>query len=299
MKKPALGRGLEALLGDAKSVFQPVEGAGNLLRYLPVDQLKPGPFQPRRDFDPEKLAELAESVRAQGIVQPIVVRQDPSETAIYQIIAGERRWRAAKIAELHEVPVVVRDVDDQAVLAIGLIENIQRQDLNPLEEAEALRRLQVEFGMTHQQIADVVGKSRATVTNMLRISDVSDEVKSFLREGKLDMGHARALLTLHARDQKALAQRIVSDDLSVRATEAMARKMAEAALPDENPQGRTVKVKRDADTLRLEHRLSLYLGAEVQLQAGKQGSGRIVIQYAGLDELQGILERMGEPGDVV
>jgi ParB family chromosome partitioning protein len=153
--------------------------------------------------------------------------------------------------------------------------------------------------MTHQQIADVVGKSRATVTNMLRISDVSDEVKSFLREGKLDMGHARALLTLHARDQKALAQRIVSDDLSVRATEAMARKMAEAALPDENPQGRTAKVKRDADTLRLEHRLSLYLGAEVQLQAGKQGSGRIVIQYAGLDELQGILERMGEPGDVV
>lgn len=297
MKKPALGRGLEALLGDAKSVFQPVEGAGHL-KYLSSEQLKPGPFQPRRDFDPDKLGELVESIKAQGIVQPIVVRPDTSQASMYQIIAGERRWRAAKMAGLGEVPVVIRDVDDQAVLAIGLIENIQRQDLNPLEECEALRRLQVEFGMTHQQIADIVGKSRASVTNLLRINEVSEEVKNWMREGKLDMGHARALLTLEENQQNKLAQHIVNDGLSVRATESMARKWLETG-DTAKTQARAERQKRDADTLRLEQRLSLYLGTEVQLQSGKQGQGKMIVHFSGLDQLQGILERIGEPGDAV
>ena len=214
-KKRGLGRGLSELLGDVVSA--PVQEKSQDVQTLPIEFLQRGKYQPRKDMDPEKLKELSDSIAAQGIIQPIIVRKIAAEK--YEIIAGERRWRAAQLADLQEVPVLVKDLDDRSVMAIALIENIQREDLNALEEAEALHRLLDEFELTHQQIAESIGKSRATVTNLLRLLDLANEVKSMLSRGQLEMGHARALLGLEESKQVEIANKAVKQNLSVRAVE--------------------------------------------------------------------------------
>jgi ParB family chromosome partitioning protein len=279
-KKRGLGRGLEALLGPT----DPVAQAGETLRVVPVESISASPYQPRKDFDPARLQELADSISAQGVVQPILVRSNGSFD--YEIIAGERRWRAAQLAGLRDVPVIVRDVADQAAMAIALIENIQREDLNPLEEAEALRRLSADFGLTHQQIADAVGKSRATVTNLLRLNELHPEVKALLTGGSLEMGHARAILALPSDRQGAVAQRVASKQLTVRATETLVRRLLSA------PQAQPVAARQDPDIAALSTRLGETFGAHVQIQQGRKGTGKLIISYASLDHLQGILDRL-------
>ncbi len=277
MAKRGLGRGLDALLGEV-STKEPV-AASNV---LPIEYLQRGKFQPRKDMNPEKLQELSDSIKAQGIIQPIVVRKLAPDK--YEIVAGERRWRAAQLAGLQEVPVVVKDIDDRATMAIALIENIQRQDLNPLEEAEALRRLLDEFNMTHQQIADAVGKSRVTVTNLLRLMELQPEVKKLLIAGQLEMGHARALLALEGLKQVAAAQKIAKEGLTVR----MAEKLVKDAQSEAKPQ-KTKTV--DTDTARLQNELTAKLGAKVHIEHKPNGTGKMVISYASLEELDGILEQ--------
>jgi ParB family transcriptional regulator, chromosome partitioning protein len=277
--KRGLGRGLDALLGDVAAAKE----ASNPSHTLPIEHLQRGKFQPRKDMNPEKLQELADSIKAQGIIQPIVVRKIDQDK--YEIVAGERRWRAAQLAGLQQVPVVIKDIDDRATMAIALIENIQRQDLNPLEEAEALRRLLDEFTMTHQQIADAVGKSRVTVTNLLRLMELHPEVKKLLINGQLEMGHARALLSLDAGKQVAAAQKIAREGLTVR----MAEKLVKDAQTEPKPQ----KTKTiDYDTLRLQNELTAKLGAKVVIEHKENGAGKLVIAYASLEELDGILEQI-------
>lgn len=281
-KKRGLGRGLDALLGSASA--SPEDGSsaeGGDLRNLPVDLLQRGRYQPRLDMRPETLQELADSIRAQGVVQPIVVRPI-AEAGRYEIIAGERRWRAAQLAGLHEIPAVVRDVPDQAAMAMALIENIQREELNPMEEAGALQRLVDEFELTHQQAADAVGRSRAAVSNLLRLLSLHPEVRELVEHGELEMGHARALLAVAGAPQLQAARQVVSRGLSVRETEALVRRLAQppAPTPDKRP---------DPDVRRLQQDLGERLGARVQLQAGSKGAGRLVIHYNSLDELDGIL----------
>jgi ParB family chromosome partitioning protein len=234
-------------------------------------------------MNPEKLQELADSIKAQGVIQPIVVRKLGQDK--YEIVAGERRWRASQLAGLQQIPVVIKDIDDRATMAIALIENIQRQDLNPLEEAEALRRLLDEFTMTHQQIADAVGKSRVTVTNLLRLMDLHPEVKKLLISGQLEMGHARALLSLDAVKQVAAAQKIAREGLTVR----MAEKLVKDAQTESKPQ-KTKTV--DHDTLRLQNELTAKLGAKVVIEHKDNGAGKLVIAYSSLEELDGILEQI-------
>lgn len=274
--KRGLGRGLDALLGDV-SPKEPVAPSHT----LPIEFLQRGKFQPRKDMNPEKLQELADSIRAQGIIQPIVVRGIGEDK--YEIVAGERRWRAAQLAGLQQVPVVVKDIDDRATMAVALIENIQRQDLNPLEEAEALRRLLDEYGMTHQQLADAVGKSRVTVTNLLRLMDLHTEVKKLVLNGQLEMGHARALLSLDAAKQIAAAQKIAREGLSVRMAEKLVRDL------QAEPKPQKIKVA-DKDTLRLQDELTARLGAKVVIEHKDNGKGKLVIAYSSLEELDGILE---------
>ncbi|MEQ1557800.1 MAG: ParB/RepB/Spo0J family partition protein [Methyloglobulus sp.] len=276
--KRGLGRGLDALLGDV-SPKEPV----NPTHTLPIEYLQRGKFQPRKDMNPEKLQELADSIKAQGIIQPIVIRSIGVDK--YEIVAGERRWRAAQLAGLQQVPVVVKDIDDRATMAIALIENIQRQDLNPLEEAEALRRLLDEYAMTHQQLADAVGKSRVTVTNLLRLMDLQPEVKKLLISGQLEMGHARALLSLEAGKQIAAAQKIAREGLTVRAAE----KIVKDAQTE--PKAQLPRVI-DKDTLRLQDQLTAKLGAKVMIDHKESGAGKVVINYASLEELDGILEHL-------
>ncbi len=274
-----LGRGLDALLGDVAVAKESTSPSHT----LPIEHLQRGKFQPRKDMNPEKLQELADSIKAQGIIQPIVVRKLAQDK--YEIVAGERRWRAAQLAGLQQVPVVVKDIDDRATMAIALIENIQRQDLNPLEEAEALRRLLDEFTMTHQQIADAVGKSRVTITNLLRLMDLQPEVKKLLVGGQLEMGHARALLSLDAVKQVAAAQKIAREGLTVR----MAEKLVKDAQSEPKPQ----KTKAiDHDTLRLQNELTAKLGAKVVIDHKDNGAGKLVIAYSSLEELDGILEQI-------
>jgi ParB family transcriptional regulator, chromosome partitioning protein len=278
--KRGLGRGLDALLGDvsAKEVV-------NSTHTLPIELLQRGKFQPRKDMNPEKLQELADSIKAQGVIQPIVVRKIGQDK--YEIVAGERRWRASQLVGLQQIPVVIKDIDDRATMAIALIENIQRQDLNPLEEAEALRRLLDEFTMTHQQIADAVGKSRVTVTNLLRLMDLHPEVKKLLISGQLEMGHARALLSLDAVKQVAAAQKIAREGLTVR----MAEKLVKDAQTEPKPQ----KTKAiDHDTLRLQNELTAKLGAKVVIEHKDNGAGKLVIAYSSLEELDGILEQISK-----
>jgi ParB family transcriptional regulator, chromosome partitioning protein len=276
--KRGLGRGLDALLGDV-SAKEVVSSSHT----LPIEYLQRGKFQPRKDMNPEKLQELADSIKAQGVIQPIVVRKIGQDK--YEIVAGERRWRASQLAGLQQIPVVIKDIDDRATMAIALIENIQRQDLNPLEEAEALRRLLDEFTMTHQQIADAVGKSRVTVTNLLRLMDLHPEVKKLLISGQLEMGHARALLSLDGPKQVAAAQKIAKEGLTVR----MAEKLVKDAQTESKPQ-KTKAV--DNDTLRLQDELTAKLGAKVVIEHKDNGAGKLVIAYASLEELDGILEQI-------
>ncbi|OGA39497.1 MAG: chromosome partitioning protein ParB [Betaproteobacteria bacterium RIFCSPLOWO2_12_FULL_62_13] len=280
VKMRGLGRGLDALLGgDDERV-----AAEEQLRSLPIDSVQPGKYQPRTRMDQEALGELAESIRAQGIMQPILVR--PLVDGRYEIIAGERRWRAARIAGLGTVPALVRDVPDRQALAVSLIENIQRENLNPLEEATGIQRLIQEFGMTHAEAAQALGRSRSGVTNLLRLLDLAPPVRELLAQGRLDMGHARALLTLPVARQVALAREAVAKQLSVRDVE----RRASAALK-QAPPARRAHV--DRDIARLEEDLSDRLGTTVQIRVGaKQGSGRLIISYRSLDQLDALLARL-------
>ncbi|MFP5348629.1 MAG: ParB/RepB/Spo0J family partition protein [Gammaproteobacteria bacterium] len=280
-KKPRLGRGLDALLGGS---YQPAPEKEEL-KHLPVDMLQRGKYQPRTHMDSAALDELAASIKAQGVVQPIVVR--PLAAGGYEIIAGERRWRAAQRAGLETVPAVVRNIPDEAAIAIALIENIQRENLNPVEEANALQRLIDEFGMTHQRVAEAVGRSRAAVTNLLRLLTLNDDARKMLEEGKMDMGHARALLSLPASQQSQIAHQVIERGLSVRDTENLVRRLLER--PATRKSG---GAHMDPDIRELQSKLSDKLGAKVRIQHGSGGSGRLSIEYHSLDELEGILSRI-------
>ena len=304
IRKGGLGRGLDALLGAARSLpaqtpaatpaatpATPADGeeaqADGLLRRLPVDLVGRGRWQPRLDIDAGALEELAASIRAQGVVQPIVVRA--LDDGRYEIIAGERRWRAAQLAGLTEIPALVREVPDHAALAIALIENIQREDLNPLEEALALRRLIDEYDLTHQAVADAIGRSRAAVSNLLRLLELAPEARELLRSGRIEMGHARALLTLPSALQVEAARQVALRGLNVRETEALARRLSGTTAAAGHPQAAP-----DPDVRRLQDRLSSRLGARVQLRHGNGGKGSLVIHYNTLDELDGIIAHFGQ-----
>jgi ParB family chromosome partitioning protein len=302
-KKPVMGRGLEALLGQMTRRPEPAPGApaepaapaklpGDELANLPLDLLQRGKYQPRVDMRQESLQELADSIKAQGVVQPIVVRPvdgaAPGASQRYEIIAGERRWRAAQIAGLPTMPAVIRRVPDEAAIAMALIENIQREDLNPLEEARALERLISEFGVTHQQAADAVGRSRAAVSNLLRLLELAPEVTALLEKRELEMGHARALLGLTQRRQQAEVGTLVAKKgLSVRDTENMVR----AILTKASGGGGAGKEAKplDPNIQKLQDDLSEKLGATVQIQHTGSGKGKVVVSYHSLDELDGIL----------
>ena len=278
-KRPRLGRGLDALFGDGQRP-DTLSASPDAIRTLPIERLQRGRYQPRTHMEPEALNALADSIRAQGIVQPILVRE---VTGGFEIIAGERRWRAAQIAGLAEVPVIVRDIPDQAAMAVALIENIQREDLNPLEEAAGLKRLQEEFGLTHDEIAAHVGRSRAAVTNLLRLLGLAPEVRELLETGRLEMGHGRALLGIaDASAQAALAREVAAQGLSVRETERRVQRHGRPTPPKAAP---------DPDVETLERRLTETLGARVRIQARRAGAGRITIDYHSMDELEGLLGR--------
>jgi ParB family chromosome partitioning protein len=284
LKKRGLGRGLDALLsGSNASALQ--QEASNTetreLQNLPVDLIQRGKYQPRRDMDPEALEELAQSIKAQGLMQPIVVR--PIAGGRFEIVAGERRWRATQQAGLDKIDALVRDIPDEAAIAMALIENIQREDLNPIEEAYALQRLQQEFQLTQQQVADAVGKSRVSVTNLLRLTALPEEIKTLLSHGDLEMGHARALLGLPPEKQVEGARHVVARALTVRQTEALVRQWLTDKPREAEP------VKTDPDISRLEQRLAEKLGSPVQIKHGQKGKGQLVIRYNSLDELQGVL----------
>ena len=283
-KKRGLGRGLDALLGGANVSAlqeQAVQAEVRELQALPLDVIQRGKYQPRRDIDPVTLDELAQSIKAQGVMQPIVVRAIGGGR--YEIIAGERRWRASQQAGLETIPALVRDVSDEAAIAMALIENIQREDLNPIEEAVALQRLQQEFQLTQQQVADAVGKSRVTVSNLLRLIALPEEIKTLLSHGDLEMGHARALLGLPAEQQIEGARHVVARGMTVRQTEALVRQWLNTQqVPKSEP-------KSDPDIQRLEQRLAERLGSPVQIKHGEKGKGQLVIRYNSLDELQGVL----------
>lgn len=300
-KKRGLGRGLDALLSSSKpapsegkdqdnaNVTSAVENAAqpsnSELQKLPIEFLHSGKYQPRKDMSEEALEELASSIRSQGIIQPIVVR--PVAHNSYEIIAGERRWRAAQIAKLEFVPCIIKDVPDEAAVAIALIENIQREDLNAMEEAIALNRLLNEFELTHQQVADAVGKSRTTVTNLLRLNNLNSDVKILLEHGDIEMGHARCLLALEGEVQSDAARLAVAKALTVRETEKLVRSILEPAPAKE-------VIEKDPDVKQLEQQLADNLGAKVEINYNKKGKGKLVISYTNLDELDGILNRINQ-----
>jgi ParB family chromosome partitioning protein len=298
-KKPSLGRGLAELSpllakrAGAAAYELPAGSApvlaGDRLASLPLDLLQRGKYQPRVDMRTDTLSELADSIKSQGLVQPILVRplggRNPGESQRYEIIAGERRWRAAQMAGLQEIPAVIRDVPDEAAVSMALIENIQREDLNPLEEAGALTRLIEEFGLTHQSAADAVGRSRAAVSNLLRLMELADEVKELLEQRRIEMGHARALLGLTSRRQQIeVATLVAKKSLSVRETEALVRRIM---APHPAAEAKTPAV--DPDIQRLERDLADKLGAKVMFQHTSSGKGKLVVAYNSLDELEGIL----------
>ena len=278
VKKRGLGRGLDALLGE-----MPTTNDESGTHTLSIELLQRGKYQPRRDINPEKLQELANSIAMQGIVQPIVVRSvSPGR---YEIIAGERRWRAAQIAGLQNVPVIIKEMDDRTAIAIALIENIQREDLNSLEEAEALHRLLTEFTMTHQQVADAVGKSRATITNLLRLLELQPEVKKMLLNNQLDMGHARALLALIGDQQIIVARKIVNQGLSVRLTEQLVKGLLNPKQIDSIP-------RIDTQITQFQAELDLKFDGRLKVESKKNGSGKLVFFYTTQDELNGILSKI-------
>lgn len=283
-KKPALGRNLSSMLSQKTlDQVQSRNESQDELRNLPLDVIRPGRYQPRSVFDEDKLSELADSIRSQGVVQPIVVR--PVGEDQFELIAGERRWRAAQLAEIDDIPAVIRDVPDEASVAMALIENIQREDLNPLEEATALRRLIDDFEMTHQAAADAVGRSRAAVSNLLRLLELMQEVKDMIDMRLIEMGHARALLSLDADLQVQAAREVVRKRLSVRDTENLVRRLQ---------QSKKKKGSRrvDPDILSLQNRLGETLGARVRIQHLASGKGKLVISYNNPDEFEGILDRL-------
>lgn len=285
-KKRGLGRGLDALLSNstpepAADTSASKQSRTNLLQELPVDKIQRGKYQPRIDIEPESLQELAESIKAQGVMQPIVVR--PISDKKYEIIAGERRWRATQLAGLDTIPVIIKNVPDEAAIAMALIENIQREDLNPIEEAAALQRLQQEFELTQQEVAAAVGKSRSTVANLLRLMSLQPDVRKMLEHGDLEMGHARALLALSGGEQSQGAKLVVSKGFSVRQTEAMVRSLLEKS---DKP---TIEKQLDPNIRQLQDDLSQKLGAKVQIRHGSKGKGSLILSYNSLDELDGIL----------
>ncbi len=285
-KRRGLGRGLDALLGASAGAHAVAAVADHQLRELPLDLIERGRFQPRTHMAPEALEELTQSIRARGVVQPIIVR--PAEDGRhFEIIAGERRWRAAQAAGLTEIPAVVREVADDAALAIALIENIQREDLNAIEEASAVGRLIEEFELTHQEAADAIGRSRVGVSNLLRLLDLGDEARTFVEQGELDMGHARALLALKGEAQAQAARQVVSRALTARQTEELVRRMKAPANAK-----RASGESDDPDVRRLADKLGEQLGARVQILQGGGGKGRLVIHYTSLDALDGILGRI-------
>lgn len=279
-KAKGLGRGLDALLGGDDSAAPP---QGDL-RMLAVSQLAPGKYQPRTQMDSESLQELADSIRAQGLMQPILVREVGNG---YEIIAGERRWRAAQLAGLTEVPVLLREVDNHAVAAMALIENIQREDLNAIDEAQGLHRLIEEFGMTHDAVAQAVGKSRAAVSNLLRLLNLSRPVQDMLSAGLIEMGHARALLPLTAAQQRELAHEIETKSLSVREVERRVARLKDGTL------GSTAPKSVSRDILRLEEALSDALGMTAQVRTGSKGQGKLTLHFGSADALDGLLQRLG------
>jgi len=280
-KLKGLGRGLDALLSASDEA-----GASDALRSLALDKIRSGRYQPRTRMDEASLDELAASIKSQGVMQPILVR--PIDAGRFEIIAGERRWLAARRAGLDEIPALVRDVPDQATLALSLIENIQREDLNPLEEAQGIKRLVDEFGLTHEAAAQAIGRSRSAVTNLLRLTQLAPPVQSLLLAGRLDMGHARALLALPIAEQGAAAAKVADQGLSVRDAE----RLVSAALDHRQNSRRGAGRRVDADVARLESEVAEGLGASVRIQAGRKGAGRIVIHYSSLDQLEGILARL-------
>ena len=300
--KKRLGRGLDAFISQKiaenkhsdstpeSQTQQPEPVVSEELRSLPIELLQPGQYQPRKIMTDDALAELAESIKAQGVIQPIVVRSVGQNK--YEIIAGERRWRASQIAQLAEVPVLVKNVPDEAAIAMALIENIQREDLNAIEEAMALQRLMDEFGLTHQQTADAVGKSRTTVTNLLRLLHLSDACKTMLERGDIEMGHARSLLSLSTQQQTDIARQVVAKEMTVRDTEKLVRKIL---APSKVSQ--PVK-SEDPHIARLERNISDKVGAHVVLQHNTSGKGKLVINYNNLDELDGILGHLGVSDDL-
>ena len=274
-----LGRGLDALLGG--SVRRTGEDE---LAQLPVGAIKPGKYQPRTRMDEASLAELAASIKVRGVIQPIVVR--PVGSSQYEILAGERRWRAARLAGLEQIPAVVREVPDEAALGIGLIENIQREDLNPLEEANGLKRLIDEFKLTHEEAARAVGRSRVGVSNLLRLIDLAPAVQAMLLDGRIDMGHARALLSLSKPRQVEVAGQVAAKGLSVRETERLVQQATRS------PNAKRASPRLDSDGRRLQEELSESLGATVHLKPRAAGKGSVVIDYSSLDELSGIVKRL-------
>jgi len=303
-KKRGLGRGLNALLGNAAEVNQltdpkpaptappadstqalEVDNYAEGLRHIAIELIQRGTYQPRVHFEPDALQELADSIKAQGVIQPIVVR--PVSAGKFEIIAGERRWRASQLAGLQEIPAVVKELNDQSAAAISLIENIQREDLNPLEESRALQRLIDEFEMTHQQVAEVVSRSRATVTNLLRLKDLNEDVKLLVDERKIDMGHARALLGLTGHEQSMLANKTADLGWSVRETEKQVKR-----LLNPPPKVTEASASIDPDIKRLQEQISERLGAPVDLNHKSNGKGKLVINYSSLDELDGILAKI-------
>lgn len=302
-KKRGLGKGLEALLGSGVSPLKedvvPQNKAGNTMQQaedlvatnneyqkIAVDVIQRGRYQPRTNFNQDALQELADSIKAQGVVQPIIVRPLSGKAGQYELVAGERRWRATQLAGLHEIPAIIRDISDQETMAIGLIENIQRQELNPVEEAQALVRLVEEFGLTHQEAADAVGRSRVSVSNLLRLLTLEVSVRKMLEEGQIEMGHARAILGLDSTLQLQAAKEVVKKGFSVRETEQLVRKLKTPA--SQQPE----KTGLDPDTRRLQESLSEKLGAKVVFQHGNNGKGKMLVHYNSIDELDGILDHI-------
>lgn len=297
-KKRGLGKGLEALLGSGAAYLKeeatvPVAATETEqspynaeFQRLAIDVIQRGRYQPRTNFNLDALQELADSIKAQGVVQPIVVRPLSATPGQYELVAGERRWRAAQLAELHEIPAIIRDISDQETMAVALIENIQRQELNPIEEAKALERLVEEFDLTHQEAADAVGRSRVSVSNLLRLLTLKTDVRHMLEDGQIEMGHARAILGLEEAKQLQAAREVAKKGLSVRETEQLIRRL-------NKPENEKVeKAGIDPDTRRLQEDLSEKLGAKVVFQLGNNGKGKMLIHYNSIDELDGILDHI-------
>lgn len=285
VRKPGLGNGLDILLSATNIAKNGQADKDSILRKLPVEKIQKGKYQPRLNIDPKALQDLSSSIKAQGVVQPVVVRR--VEGGMFELIAGERRWRASQMAGLHEIPAIVREIPDQAAAAMSLIENIQREDLKPLEEALAMERLIHEFGLTHQQTAESVGRSRSAVTNLLRLIDLEDETKELLEKGGLDMGHARALLGLQGEKQVVTAHKVAKRELNVRETERLVKRLLnDAGLPPK------LKPQKAPEVVKLEQSLSEKLGAKVIIEYNTKGKGKLIVDYNNLDELDGILEHI-------